>query len=75
MRFLQDADELFSCLAPLCEGTELLEDVLDQLHIVFTHRLQFWFLKALMGLGYIENTDVNTIKEKLNLKKIFYSSE
>lgn len=36
------------------ERVELLEDVLDQLHVVLPHSLELGFLKLLMGLGFNE---------------------
>ena len=54
VRLLQDADQLVGSLAPVCEWVELLEDVLDQLHVVLPHSLQLGFLKLLMGLGFNE---------------------
>lgn len=55
MRLLQDADQLVGCLALVCERAELLEDVLDQLHVVLPHSLELGFLKLLMGLGLNEH--------------------
>lgn len=52
VRLLQDADELVGRLAPVRDWTQLLEDILDQLHIVLPHSLQFGLLKVLMSLGF-----------------------
>lgn len=50
VRLLQDAHELVGCLAAVGDGAQLLQDVLHQLHVVFTHRLQLGLLKLLMSL-------------------------
>lgn len=55
VRLLQDADQLVHCPAPGSERVELLEDVLDQLHVVLPHCLQLGLLKLLMGLGFSED--------------------
>lgn len=52
---LQDAQQLVGCLAPVCERAELLEDVLDQLHVVLPHCFQLGLLKLLMGLNLDED--------------------
>lgn len=54
VRLLQDADELVGCLAPVCDRAELLEDVLDKLHVVLPHSLELGFLKLLVSLGFNE---------------------
>ena len=66
MGFLQDADQFVGCLAPLRERAELLEDVLDQLHIVLPHSLKLGFLKSLMGLGF------NKYKTDVTLGYVFH---
>ncbi|TNN74655.1 hypothetical protein EYF80_015202 [Liparis tanakae] len=52
VRLLQDAEQLFHCKTPVRERVELLEDVLDQLHVVVPHSLQLGLLKRLVGLGF-----------------------
>jgi hypothetical protein len=47
---LQYARQFVCGLAPVREGSELLQDVLHQLHVVVTHRLQPGLLQVLMGL-------------------------
>lgn len=47
---LQYACQFVCSLVPVCEGSELLQDVLHQLHVVVTHRLQPGLLQVLMGL-------------------------
>jgi len=54
VRLLQDADQLFHSKTPVRERVELLEDVLDQLHVVVPHSLQLGLLKLLVGLGFNE---------------------
>ena len=62
MRLLQDADQLVHRLAPVRERIELLEDVLDQLHVVLPDSLELGFLKLLVGLGFNEHkTDVTRV--------------
>lgn len=51
---LQDADQLFGHLAPVCERIQLLENVLDQLHVVLPHSLKLGFLEPLMSLEFRE---------------------
>lgn len=50
VRLLQDAHQLVGRLAAVGDGAQLLQDVLHQLHVVLTHRLQFGFLKLLVSL-------------------------
>lgn len=50
VRLLQDAHELVGCLAAVGDGAQLLQDVLHQLHIVLTHRLQLGLFKLLVSL-------------------------
>lgn len=48
---LQDACQLVGHRATVRERGEVVEDVLDQLHIVLPHCLQFGLLELLVGLG------------------------
>lgn len=45
--FVEDARELCCAVALVCEGTQLSEDLLDQLYIVVPHRLQPGLLQTL----------------------------
>lgn len=51
MGFLQDSDQLISHLASLCDWDQFLENILDKLHVVLPHSLQFGLLESLMSLG------------------------
>lgn len=57
VRLLQDSDELVGCLAPVRDRDELLEDVLDKLHVVLPHSFQFGFFKRLVSLQFNEYND------------------
>lgn len=50
VRLLQDAHKLVGGLTVVCDGTQLFEYVLDQLHIVLPHSLEFWLFKLLVSL-------------------------
>lgn len=50
MRLLQDAHKLVGCLAAVGDGAQLLQDVLHQLHVVLTYRLQLGLLELLVSL-------------------------
>lgn len=64
VRLLQDADQLVGCLAPVCKRAKLLEDILDQLHVVLPHRLELGLLKLLVSLGNLINTKTSPVSGK-----------
>lgn len=50
VRLLQYAYKLVGSLAAVSDRVQLFEDVLNQLHVVLPHSLQFGFFKLLMSL-------------------------
>ena len=48
---LEDAGQLVGRRAAVGQRAQVLQDVLHQLHVVVTHRLQLGLLKVLMGLA------------------------
>lgn len=50
MRLCEDASELSCCVRAMCEGVQVSEDLLQELHIVLPHRGQSGFFQALLLL-------------------------